>query len=160
MVYVISMWMLVFRTRCACGSKRDRDLHRISLRRLWQPQKKKRKWKRKKKNLNRQYTCHIPLLWQPPWPGRYPWSRWLNSQRRNKPLKSFSASAQSGLVTSRVGKCLCICWKVPVLISLISGKLNFLSFFFFLCLYVLKAQGDNVIYFPSDQGKKNLVFFM
>lgn len=121
---------------------------------------KKRKRKRKKKNLNRQYTCHIPLLWQPPWPGRYPWSRWLNSQRRNKPLKSFSASAQSGLVTSRVGKYLCICWKVPVLISLISGKLNFLSFFFFLCLYVLKAQGDNVIYFPSDQGKKNLVFFM
>lgn len=51
-------------------------------------------------------------------------------------------------------------WKVPVLISLISGKLNFLSFFYFLCLYVLKAQGDNVIYFPSDQGKKNLVFFM
>lgn len=93
--------------------------------------KKKRKWKRKKKNLNRQYTCHIPLLWQPPWPGRYPWSWWLNSQRRNKPLKSFSASAQSGLVTSRVGKCLCICLEGARANQLDIWETKFSLFFLF-----------------------------
>lgn len=159
MVYIISMWMLVFRTRrCACGSKRDRDLHRISLRRLWQPQKKGNGKERKKTWIGNTHVisrCYGNLHGQEDIPEA--------DDLIPKGEISHSSHSQpllSGLVTSRVGKCLCICWKVPVLISLISRKLNFLSFFFFLCLYVLKAQGDNVIYFPSDQGKKNLVFFM